>query len=88
MKRFLFLLIFIPLLLIIIAFTYRNAQSVELDLLVVHYQLPLAIVMLFTLLLGGVLGFLLNMAVLLGCKRENSKLKKQQKALAGADSVK
>jgi uncharacterized integral membrane protein len=75
MTRFLLLLVFLPLLLIIVAFTYLNAQPVDIDLLVNEYQMPLAVIILFSVLLGFVLGIIFNLGLWLGCKRENYKLK-------------
>jgi len=60
MIRFISLLVSIPLIIVLATFAYRNAQSIKIDLFINIYHIPLAAILLVTLLVGGILGFMVN----------------------------
>ena len=87
MIRFIILLLFIPVIIIIAAFAYRNAQFIEIDFFTVQYHLPLAAVILVALFVGGVLGFVANLFVLMAQKNKIRQLNKQRQTLTGLSEV-
>ena len=87
MIRFITLLVSIPVIIVVAAFAYRNAQLIELDLFVIQIQIPLAAIILLVLLIGGVLGFIANLLVILAQKRKIRHLNKQREALSGLSEV-
>ena len=87
MIRFISLLVSIPLIILIAAFTYKNAQLVSVDLFTIQLDLPLAVLMLIALLVGVLLGFLINLFVLINQKRTILQLKKKKQALKGLSGV-
>jgi lipopolysaccharide assembly protein A len=87
MIRFISLLVSIPLLIVISTFAYRNAQPVEIDFFTNTIQLPLAAILLIVLLLGGVLGFMLNFYVLMKQKNKIRQMTKQRKEMLGLTDI-
>ncbi len=87
MIRFISLLIFIPLVLLIAAFAYKNAQLVSIDLFVLQINLPMAVILLITLLVGFVLGFIFNLMSLLSQKKKYLRLKYKKETLNGLSEV-
>ncbi|MCW9012900.1 MAG: LapA family protein [Gammaproteobacteria bacterium] len=87
MIRFISLLVSIPVIIVIAAFAYRNAQLIEIDFFTVQYQIPLAAVILITLLAGVTLGFIVNIFVLLSQRNKIRQLKKQRETLNSLSDV-
>jgi len=81
MIRFIILLILIPVIIVITAFSYRNAAPVSVDLFTVVTDLPLALLLLLCLLLGGIMGFMLNLSGLLSLKAQIRQVKKKKAAM-------
>ena len=87
MIRFISLLVSIPLIILIAAFTYNNAQLVSLDLFVFKIDLPMAMVILIALLVGVVIGFIFNLMALLNQKKKYLRLKNKKETLKGLSEV-
>ncbi len=87
MIRFISLLVSIPLVILIAAFTFKNAQLVSIDLFVVQVSLPMAVVLLIVLLVGVLLGFIFNLMALLNQKKKYIKLMHKKAALQGLSEV-
>ncbi|MDH5484203.1 MAG: LapA family protein [Gammaproteobacteria bacterium] len=87
MIRFLVLLLLIPIIVFIAAFTYRNAGLVSVDLFTLDYKVPLAALLLIALLVGMILGYLVNIFVLIKQKNRIRQLKKQREALTSLSDV-
>jgi len=87
MIRFISLLVSIPLVILVAAFTYKNAQLVTIDLFLYQINLPMAVVLLIALFAGVILGFMLNLMVLLGQKKAIYRLKSKKEALKGLSGV-
>ena len=87
MIRFISLLVSIPVIIIIAAFAYRNAQLIEIDLFTTQYQVPLAAVILIALFLGGIIGFIANLFILLSQKNKIRQLIKQRETLNSLSEV-
>lgn len=87
MIRFISLLVSIPLIIVISTFAYRNAQSVEIDFFIKTYHLPLAAIMFIILLLGGLLGFMLNFYILIKQKNKIRQMTKQRKEMLGLTDI-
>lgn len=87
MIRFLSLLVSIPIIIIIAAFAYRNAQLVKVDLFVVEVNIPFAAILLLCLIMGGILGFLSNFFVLIMQKKKIKQLEKQRQYVKGLSDV-
>jgi uncharacterized integral membrane protein len=82
MIRFFLLLLLIPVIVFIAAFTYRNAGPVNIDLFTVEYTVPLAALLLIAMLVGIVLGFLVNLLVFMKQKNKIRQLIKQRDTLS------
>lgn len=87
MIRFLSLLVSIPIIIIIAAFAYRNAQLVKINLFVVEVNVPFAAIILICLVLGGVIGYLSNIVVLIRHKKKIKQLEKQRQLVKGLSDV-
>jgi len=87
MIRFISLLLSIPLLVVISTFAYRNAQSVEIDFFINTYHLPLAAILFIVLLLGGLLGFMLNFFLLIKLKNKIRQITKQRQEMLGLTDI-
>lgn len=87
MIRFISLLVSIPLIILIAAFSYKNAQFVSIDLFLYQINIPLAVVLLITLLLGFVIGYIFNLLSLLNQKQKYFRLKNKQETLQGLSGV-
>ena len=87
MIRFIFLLVLIPLVLLIAAFSYRNAVPVSVDYLTSVIQLPLAVVLLLALIVGGLIGFLLNIMLVISLRAKIRQLKKKKAAMKSLSEV-
>jgi len=87
MIRFISLLVSIPLIILIAAFSYKNAQFVSIDLFLYTINLPLAVVLLIVLLLGFIIGYLFNLISLLNQKQKVYRLKNKQETLHGLSGV-
>lgn len=87
MIRFIILLVSVPLIILIAAFSYKNAQLVSIDLFLYQFNIPLAIVLLFVLLFGFVIGYVFNLLSLLNQKQKYYRLKNKQETLQGLSGV-
>ncbi|VAW65757.1 hypothetical protein MNBD_GAMMA08-2572 [hydrothermal vent metagenome] len=87
MIRFIILLVSIPLVILIAAFTYKNAQLVSIDVFVFQIDLPMAFVLLIALLIGVFIGFIFNFMALMNQKKKYLKLKNKQQTLEGLSEV-
>jgi len=87
MIRFISLLVFIPIVILIAAFAYKNAHMVSLDLFLYQIDMPLAVFLLLTLLVGVVLGYLINLVVLINLKRKIFQLNHKKETLKDLSSV-
>jgi len=87
MIRFISLLVSIPLILLIAAFSYKNAQMVSIDLFIYQINLPLAVVLLFMLLIGFAIGYVFNLLSLLNQKKKYRRLMNKKEALQGLSGV-
>ena len=85
--RFISLLISIPLIILIAAFTYKNAQLVSIDLFILQVDLPMAVVLLITLLVGVIIGFVFNLITLINQKKMYLRLKRKKETLNGLSEV-
>jgi uncharacterized integral membrane protein len=87
MKRFITWLVLLPIIVVIAAFAFRNAQLVPLDLFVFEINLPLAAVILIALFIGAGVGYLASIFVLLAHKKQIRQLKKQHQTLSSLSEV-
>ena len=87
MKRFISLLVSIPLILVIAAFSFKNAQLVTVDLFTFQQALPLTVIILIAMLIGVILGYSINLFTLLSQKRTIRRLQRKKEALQGLSSV-
>jgi len=87
MIRFISLLVSIPIVILIAAFAYKNAQLVSIDLFLYQINMPLAVFLLISLLVGVVLGYMINLMVLLNLKRKIFRLNHKKEALKDLSSV-
>ena len=87
MIRFISLLVSIPLIILIATFAYRNAQSIDIDFFINIYHLPLAAILLTTLIMGGILGFIVNFLVLMKQKNTIRLMKKQIKEMSSLAGI-
>jgi len=87
MIRFILYLILIPVIVVIAAFSYRNAAPVSVDLFTFVYDLPLALLLLACLLMGGIIGFMLNLLVLISLKAQIRQVKKKKAAMESLSEV-
>ena len=78
---------FIPVIIVVAAFAFRNAQIIRIDLFTIELHIPLAVVILVALFVGAGLGFLANLFVLLSQKNKIRKLMKQHQTLSGLSDV-
>lgn len=89
MMRFLSLLVFIPVIVVIAAFSFRNAQMVSIDFFIVEFHIPLAAIILVALIVGAGLGFLANIFVVMAHKNTIRQLKKRHQTLGSlSDALK
>lgn len=87
MIRFLSILISIPIIIVIAAFAYRNAQLVKVDLFITEVNIPFAAILLICLIFGGILGYLSNIFVLMMHKKKIKQLEKQRQLVKGLSDV-
>jgi len=87
MIRFISLLVLIPVIVIIAAFAFRNAQLVRIDFFTTEFHIPLAAVILVALFVGAGLGFLANILVLLAQRHKIRQMNKQRETLSGLSDV-
>ena len=87
MIRFISLLISIPLIIVLAAFAYRNAQSIKIDLFTHIFHIPLAAILFVTLLVGGIMGFMVNFFVLIKQKNKIRQMSKQRQEMLGLTDI-
>lgn len=87
MIRFLSLLISVPIIIIIAAFAYRNAQLVKIDLFIVEVNIPFAAILLICLILGAIIGYFSNIFMLIRHKKKIKQLEKQKQLVKGLSDV-
>ena len=81
MIRIVSLLVFIPVVIIVATFAYRNAQLVSIDLFTSKFDFPLAAVLLISLFVGVVIGFFINIVILVTQKNKIRQLTKQRQEM-------
>lgn len=81
--RFIYLLVSIPIIVIIATFAYRNAGLVKIDFFVTQFNMPLAAIILLCILLGVIIGFLINIFVVIRQKNKIRHLIKQTQTMSG-----
>lgn len=83
MMRFIYLLVSIPIIVIIATFAYKNAGLARIDFFVAEFNIPLAAIILVCIFLGIVLGFLINIFVIIRQKNKIRQLIKQTQTMSG-----
>ncbi|MCW8955814.1 MAG: LapA family protein [Gammaproteobacteria bacterium] len=83
MMRFIYLLVSIPIIIIIATFAYRNAGLVNIDFFMAKFNMPLAAIILVSIFLGIILGFLFNIFVVIRQKNKIRQLHKQTQTMSG-----
>ena len=81
MIRIVSLLVSIPVVIIVATFAYRNAQLISIDLFTSKFDVPLAAILLVSLFLGVVIGFLMNIVILVRQKNKIRQLNKQRQEM-------
>jgi len=76
MLRIFYLLLFLLLIVIGIAFAVLNAEAVEFNYYFSSRQIPLSLVLVLAMFTGAILGVLASTGVIVGLKREAAKLRK------------
>lgn len=89
MKRFITWLVLLPIVIVVAAFAFRNAQFVPIDFFVAEFHVPLAAVILIALFVGACLGYLASIFVLLAQKKQIRQLNKRHQTLSSlSDALK
>ncbi|MDH5766135.1 MAG: LapA family protein [Gammaproteobacteria bacterium] len=81
MFRIISLLVSIPVVIIVATFAYRNAQPVTIDIFTSKFDFPLAGILLITLFLGGIVGYLVNFALVIRQKNKIRQLSRQNQEM-------
>lgn len=82
MKRLLYGLLALFVLLVGVTFTYKNAQVVELNYYFgIHWQTPLSFLVITTLTLGTALGFLASLGMLAHMQRQITQMRRDTRQL-------
>ncbi len=76
MLRIFYLLVFLLLVVIGIAFAVLNAEAVEFNYYFSSREIPLSLILILAMFSGAVLGVLASTGVIIRLKRETSKLRK------------
>ena len=76
MFRTLYLILGLLLVITGVLFAVLNAETVQLNYYLGVVNLPLSLILVLAMILGGILGVFASLAMIMGTKRENSKLKK------------
>lgn len=87
MIRFISLLVSIPVIILIAAFTYKNAHLVPIDLFLYQINLPMAVWLLIALLIGVVVGYLINIMSVIKLRNKVFRLQSKQQTLEGLSGV-
>lgn len=87
MIRFISLLVSLPVIILVAAFAFKNAQLVSVDLFIYQVQLPLAVILLIVLMLGFVFGLLLSIVLFIRQSARFRKLKKQKNTLSELSGI-
>ncbi|MHB2040103.1 MAG: LapA family protein [Acidiferrobacteraceae bacterium] len=78
MKRFFYLLLAVIILFLGLSFAYKNAGVVELNYyLGIHWSSPLSLMLLITLSLGVLLGFIASLGMIVRLQRQLSQARKE-----------
>ena len=64
-------------LILVVVFALQNTSNVKVDLFIVAFQVPLVLVILFSLLIGVIVGLLTSMAAIQSNRKDNSSLIKE-----------
>lgn len=82
MKRYLYALLIVVVVLLGATFTYRNAQPVEFNYYFgVHWVAPLSFMLLTTLTIGAVIGFVVSLAMIARMQRRLLLLRREARQL-------
>lgn len=87
MIRFISLLVSIPLIALIAAFTYKNAQLVSVDLFIFQIDLPMAVLLLIAMFVGILIGFIFNIMAVISQKKKYKRLENKKETLQGLSGV-
>lgn len=68
-------------LILVVVFALQNTRAVLVDLFVVNFQVPLVLVILFSLLVGVIVGLLTSMAAIQSNRKDNTSLNKELDSL-------
>ena len=82
MKRYLYAVLIVVVVLLGATFTYRNAQPVEFNYYFgVHWVAPLSFMLLTTLTIGAVIGFVVSLAMVARMQRQLLLLRRETRQL-------
>jgi putative membrane protein len=82
MKRYFYALLIVVVVLLGATFTYRNAQPVEFNYYFgVHWVAPLSFMLLTTLTIGAVIGFVVSLAMIASMQRRLLVLRREARQL-------
>ena len=87
MNRFLSLLIILPLFILVAAFAYKNAYLISVDLFLFQLDLPLTAVILISIFIGVIMGYLYNLMSLFKQKKKYRRLKNKKEVLHDLSDV-
>lgn len=87
MIKFLYVIAIVIAVFIGLTFTYMNSQVVEIKYLSLQTEINLVMLLVYTLILGAVAGFLACLLSSLKVRRNLSKVKKELKNLQSSKSV-
>ncbi|MEW6353886.1 MAG: lipopolysaccharide assembly protein LapA domain-containing protein [Pseudomonadota bacterium] len=80
MLRIIRLVFFLLVLILGLSFALLNAETVSLNYYFGYWQTPLALALVVALALGALLGVLASLGMVIGLKRENSRLRRTKPA--------
>ncbi len=74
--------VFLAVILLMLVFLMRNANRVAVDLIMVQYdQVSLAVVMIFTVAIGILIGFAVSLSTILSTKNDNRSIRLKNRQL-------
>ena len=76
MRRFVYLILALVIILFGVTFAVLNADKVQLNYYMGSVELPLSLIVVLAMTLGAVLGIVASLGIVIGSRRQASKLKK------------
>ena len=74
--------VFLAVILMMLVFLMRNANRISVDLIMVQYdQVSLAVVMIFTVAIGILIGFVVSLSTILSTKADNRSIRLKNRQL-------